>query len=131
MHGGMCNECAAKAQPKHSCPACAPVSPMEAIGPLMPMPMPMPMPAVHAEKVDKADGEAGSQKMRDAAKQLLKKLEDIDFDKVVSFDMRIEMSEDPMADKADKAEDTDEAEDTEEAEEADEAEEENQTHSFA
>lgn len=110
MHGGMCPKCAMKPE-KKACPACD-VMPM-------PMSMPLPMPVMHAEKVDKADGEAGSQKMRDAAKQVLKKLEDIDFDKVVSFDMRIEMSEDPMADKADKAD------------KADEADEENQTHSFA
>ena len=36
-------------------------------------------------------------KMRDAAKQLLSKLQDLDFNKVDAFDIRIEMSGDPDA----------------------------------
>jgi hypothetical protein len=101
MHGG-CG-CMKRQMDGGGCPKCGAMASMP-----MPMPMPMMGPAP-SMKTDVAD----QKKMRAAAKQLLSKLQDLDFDKVQAFDMKIVMSgdEDVLEDLAEAAsgEDSEEA----------------------
>ena len=120
MHGGKCSACAAAPQPTHECPTCAQMpAPMDMMMPLLAAPPPM------AEA--KPNGKQNGAQMKAAAKQLLKKIKDLDFDKVLAFDLKIEMAEEPFKDAPVEKE----PEEPEESEEADETKEENKTHAFA
>ena len=82
MHG-MCSKCAQAAEPACGCPS---------QGPPMPELMSMPMVGAPPSAAPMSDSDKG--KMREAAKSLLSKLQDLDFDKVDSFDLKIVMSGD-------------------------------------
>jgi hypothetical protein len=99
MHG-MCSKCAQMAKPACGCGG-APD--------MMPMPLPMPMSAAPVEVDEKKKGQ-----MKEAAKRLISKIQDIDFNKVESFDLKIvmsgdadEMAEEEMGDMEDRPVDSD------------------------
>ena len=98
MHG-MCPKCAAMLPEPCGCPGSKSM-------PMPPMPTMGPMPSMET-------GAADQKKMRAAAKQLLGKLQDLDFDKVQAFDLKLVMSgdEDVLEDLAEAAsgEDSEEA----------------------
>lgn len=85
MHGG-CPKCGPMPKAPCGCPS-AP----------MPMEMPMPMPMGGPMAVSMPVGKKDPQKMKDAAKRLLDKLQDLDFDKIDVFDLQVTIGGDPDA----------------------------------
>ena len=83
MHG-MCPKCVEMTKPACGCPSAmsGPAMPEVLAMPMMQSPPPAPM----------SDEDKG--KMREAAKELLAKLQDLDFDNVEMFDLKVVMSGD-------------------------------------
>lgn len=94
MHG-MCSKCAQPAPPMASGCGCKPMGMGMGMG--MPFSMPLhPEVLVAAPEKEAAAPKKDTKHIKAAAKQFLDKLKDLDFDKVVSFDLRVEMVGDDM-----------------------------------